>query len=84
MNSNKMELVARGAALELRLSYDALCVRRRVPCSAGLMETLRDVLAYVRFCIDRDTVVVTDEAVADALRELRRDEAYWAEYRRQV
>ena len=84
MNSNKMELVARGAALELRLSYDALCVRRRVPCSAGLMETLRDVLAYARFCIDRNTVVVTDETVADALHELRQDTAYWAEYRRQV
>lgn len=84
MSSNRMELVARGAWLELRLSYASLCVRRRVPCGSGLVEALRGVLSYARFCIDRDTVVVTDEAVADALRELRQDEAYWAEYRRQV
>ena len=84
MSSNKMELVARGAWLELRLSYAQLYVRRHVPCGTSLTEALRGVLSYARFCIDRDTVVVTDEAVADALRELRQDEAYWAEYRRQV
>ena len=83
-DGNKMELVARGPALELRLSYAALCVRRRVPRGPSLAETLRGVLAYARFCIDKDTVVVMDEVVSDALRELRQDEAYWAEYQRQV
>ena len=44
-DNNKMELVARGAWLELRLSYAQLYVRRHVPCGTSLTEALRGVLA---------------------------------------